>query len=372
MTMMRLVYLTSKKYPASTADHVYVLELSRGFFHMLKNNFLLVVADSTLNDLDGLPHLKVSWHHKRFRTVFYFFWLPCFVISHKHHTRDTIFFSNDPNLLLVLILWRVIFRYRIVSDWHMLFGNWRDRLLVRKSDRLVTTSQKLKDTITKTFGIKEERVCVAYGGIDLALYAPVDQRTARDHVHLPQDSYIVAYIGFFKTMGMEKGIKTMIEALPLLDGNVMMLFVGGSDREIEEYRNVAEALDVRDRCIFVGKKKSSELPPYEQAPDLLSIPYPDLPHFRDYGFPMKVYEYMASSRPIVYSKLELAEEVIGDCAFGFVPGSAADFARAAKEARADPRKAAAYAKAAYAKVRDYTWTKKARRIIEFLITSSSR
>ena len=58
---------------------------------------------------------------------------------------------------------------------------------------------------------------------------------------------------------------------------------------------------------------------YEQASDVLVIPYPDKPHFRLYGFPMKVYEYMASQRPIVYSKLELAEEVLPDCGYGFVP-----------------------------------------------------
>lgn len=363
---MKLIYLTSKNYPASTADHVYVLELAKGFFHVLKNDFLLVVADSISDDLGNLPVCKSGWRYGRFRTVFYFFWLPYFVIAHKRYRRDTIFFSNDPNLLLVLIFWRTLFRYRIVSDWHMLFGNWRDRFLMRKSDRLITTSQKLKKAILKISGIQDERICVVYGGIDLGLYAPVDQNAARALLHLPQDKYIVAYIGFFKTLGLEKGIRTMIEALPLLRENILMLFVGGNNREIQEYQNFAETLDVRDQCIFIGRKKPSELSPYAQGSDLLSIPYPDMPHFRDYGFPMKVYEYMASRRPIVYSKLELVEEVIGDCAFGFIPGSTVDFARAVQEAALHPDQAKKYVDSAYAKVQDYTWTKKANSIVNFL------
>lgn len=363
---MKLIYLTSKNYPARTADHVYVLELARGFFHILKNDFLLVVAHYASHDLNDLPYVQAGGPTARFRTVFYFFWIPRFMISQKRDARETIFFSNDPNLLLVLIFWRLIFHYRIASDWHMLLGDWRDRFLMRKSDCLITTSQKLKSAIIKISGIREGKVCVAYGGIDLALYDPRDQKSARTLLHLPQDKYIIAYIGFFKTLGMEKGVKIMIEALPLLQRNVMMLFVGGSDREIEEYRNFAETIGVRDRCIFIGKKKSPELPLYEQAADLLSIPYPDLPHFRNYGFPMKVYEYMASNRPIIYSKLKLVEEVIGDCAFGFIPGSAADFARAVEEARAKPIKTKAYADSAYAKVQNYTWIKKAQRIVDFL------
>ncbi len=369
---MKLIYLTSKNYPASTADHVYVLELARGFFHVLRGDFLLVVAHSTSDDLSNLPIYKVGWPYSKFRTIFYFCWLPCFVISHKYYGRDSIFFSNDPNLLLVLVFWRLIFGYRIVSDWHMLFNDWRDSFLMRKSDGLIATSQKLKKAIIKTSGISEKNVCVAYGGIDLSLYKSTDQKSTRALLGLPQDKYIVAYVGFFKTLGMEKGIKTMIEALPLLDKNIIMLFVGGSDQEITEYQNVAEKLHVASQCIFVHRKKPSEIPPYEQAADLLSIPYPDLPHFRDYGFPMKVYEYMVSRRPIVYSKLELVEEVIADCAFGFIPGSVPDFARAVQEAISHPDKAKAYTESAYVKIRDYTWDKKAVRIIGFLTASFSR
>ena len=65
---------------------------------------------------------------------------------------------------------------------------------------------------------------------------------------------------------------------------------------------------------------------YEQASDALVIPYPDKPHFRLYGFPMKVYEYMASQRPIIYSKLELVEEVLSDCGYGFTPDDPIDLA----------------------------------------------
>ena len=47
---------------------------------------------------------------------------------------------------------------------------------------------------------------------------------------------------------------------------------------------------------------------------------------------MKVYEYMASQRPIVYSKLELAEEVLSDCGYGFAPDDPKDLAEKIKEA----------------------------------------
>ncbi len=362
---MKFVYLTSKTYPASTADHIYVLELAKGFHTALKDGFLLIVANNRGNDLQDLPVLNLQLPLNRFRTAYYFFWLPYFILRGE---RDTVFFSNDPNLLSVLIFWKKVLRlrYRICSDWHMLFGDWRDRFIMRGSDALVTTSGKLKKAIVAASGVREGKVLVAYGGIDLGKYESTDKNDARDKLRLPKDKKIVTYAGFFKTMGMEKGIRTMIASLPNLPDEVAMLFVGGKDSEILEYKAYAEMMSVADRCIFVGRKSQSELAVYEAASDILAIPYPDQPHFRDFGFPMKVYEYMASKRPIIYSDLDLVGEVITPYARRFAPDDATDFAHAVidvlKQYASWEEKAAQAAEA----VRDYSWENKARAILHFI------
>ncbi len=359
---MKFVYLTAKTYPASTADHIYILELAKGFHTVLKDDFLLVVANNLGDDLRGLPVLDLHLSFRHFKTLFYFFWLPYFALQSEN---NTVFFSNDPNLLAMLIFWKRILplEYRIYSDWHMLFGDWRDRFIQRNSDRLVTTSNKLKQAIVALSGIKEGKVLTAYGGIDLGNYEQMNKDDARDRMHLPKDKKIIAYIGFFKTMGMEKGIRTMIGSLPMLPTEVIMLFVGGKESEISEYREYAESINVASRCIFVGRKSQDELALYETASDILAIPYPDKPHFRDFGFPMKVYEYMASHRPIIYSKLDLAEEVIGDCAYSFTPDDGQSFAGVVKEILSNEERALEYASRAYEKVKKYTWESKAGTIL---------
>ncbi|MBU6388631.1 glycosyltransferase family 4 protein [Patescibacteria group bacterium] len=362
---MKLVYLTAKTYPASTADHIYVLELAKGFHAALKDDFVLVVANDLGNDLRGLPVLNVRLSSRHFKTLFYFLWLPYFILRSE---RDMVFFSNDPNLLMVLIFWKKVLRlrYKICSDWHMLFGGWRDRFIQRNSDRLVTTSNKLKDAIIAVSQIHKEKILAAYGGIDLGAYEHVSKNDARTRVNLPHGKKIVTYAGFFKTMGMEKGIRTMIQALPELPDEVVMLFVGGKDGEISEYREYAEGINAAGRCIFVGRKSQGELAVYEAASDILAIPYPDKPHFRDVGFPMKVYEYMAANRPVVYSQLALVEEVIAPYARGFKADDAADFSNAVLEVLGHyavwERKAAEAAEQA----KHYAWENKARAILHFI------
>ncbi|HVB19803.1 MAG TPA: glycosyltransferase [Candidatus Paceibacterota bacterium] len=362
---MKFVYLTSKTYPASTADHIYVLELAKGFHTALKDDFLLVVANNHGNDLQDLPVLNLRLPLNRFRTVYYFFWLPYFILRNE---RGVAFFSNDPNLLSVLIFWKKVLRlqYRICSDWHMLLGGWRDHFIMRGSDALVTTSKKLKKAIITSSGVREEEIFVAYGGIDLETYQPMNKYDMRDKLHLPKDKKIIAYIGFFKTIGMEKGIRTMIESLSNLPDEVIMLFVGGKDDEILEYRAYAETIGVADRCLFVGRKPQTGLVAYEAASDILSIPYPDRPHFRDFGFPMKVYEYMASHRPIIYSRLDLVEEVIAPYARGFTADDAADFARAVAEILGNYTSWESKAVRVAEAVKGYSWENKARAILHFI------
>jgi glycosyltransferase involved in cell wall biosynthesis len=366
---MKFVYLTAKAYPASTADHIYVRELARGFHSILGKDFTLIVANNHGEDLQGIPVLNLHLSLRRFRTVYYFLWLRRFIFS-GHRNNDTIFFSNDPNLLAVLTFWKktLHLRYKICSDWHMLFGGWCDRYIMRGSDQLVTTSEKLRNAIMRASGVGKEKILVAYGGIDLNVYKSIPKDDARDTLHLPKDKKIVSYIGRFKTMGMEKGIRTMIDALVELPEEMVMLFVGGGIYEISEYKEYAQTKGVANRCIFVEQKSQHELAIYQAASDILAIPYPDKPHFRDFGFPMKVYEYMTSNRPIVYSKLDLAEEILAPYARGFIADNANDFSRALMEMFGEyalwEEKAALAAKA----VQGYSWENKARTILQSLST----
>lgn len=358
---MKLIYLTSKNYPASTADHIYIAALSRAFTKILGNNFSLIIANSFGDDLNGINYSNLNLSLKRLRTLYYFFWLPYFLLKGNSNTRDIVFFSNDPNLLLVLIFWKkVLFlRYKICSDWHMLFGDWRDGFIAKRSGCLISTSEKLKNYLVSISGINAGKIPVVYGGIDLEDYEYFDKNEARKKLDLPLSAKIVTYAGFFKTLGMDKGIGTMIKALPELSDGVIMLFVGGKDNEIAEYKEMAMKLNVLSRVIFIGRKTTKELTLYEQASDILAIPYPNKPHFRDFGFPMKVYEYMASKRPIIYSKLDLVEEVIGDCAYFFTPDDSKSFAEAIKKIIGDDKEASENASRAYEKVKKYTWNRKA-------------
>ena len=370
---MKLVHITAKKFQSLTADNIYILNLAEQFNNLLGRDYSIIVASKSpeqfkntlVTDL-GFKRRKSVFFNFWFPYIFYFFWLPFFILKIKT-TSNTVFFSNESHLLSYLIRLRKIFKfkYKICSDWHMLYNNRRDKCIASNSDFLITTSMKLKNLLTDKTKINQEKILVAYGGVDLDNYKNIDKNEARKILNLPVDKNIVGYVGLFKTMGMEKGINTMILSLKNLSEKVIMVFIGGKDEEITEYKKLAFENGVLEKCIFEGRKDFKEVALYEQASDVLVIPYPDKPHFRLYGFPMKVYEYMASQRPIVYSKLELAEEVLPDCGYGFVPDDPNDLVEKIKEA-ISAKDVDKKIKIAYEKVKNYTWRKKAENIMEFI------
>ena len=370
---MKLIHITAKKFQSLTADNIYILNLAEQFNNLLGQDYFIIIGGKTSEQFKNAPLINLNF--KRRQSVFlnfwlpyffYFFWLPYFIFK-KRLSFGAIFFSNDPYLLAHLIRLRKIFRfkYKICSDWHMLYNNWRDKYIAVNSDFLIATSSKLKNLLIEKTKINSEKVLAAYGGVDLDNYEKIDKNKTRKILNLPLDKNVVGYVGFFKTMGMEKGIVTMIKSLVFLDENVLMVFVGGKKEEILEYKKIANENGVLKRCFFEERKNFQEVNLYEQAVDVLVIPYPDRPHFRLYGFPMKVYEYMASQRPIVYSKLELAEEVLSDCGYGFAPDDPKDLAEKIKQA-IGAKDSDEKTRIAYEKVKNYTWQKKAENIIEFI------
>ena len=96
---------------------------------------------------------------------------------------------------------------------------------------------------------------VAYGGVDLDNYEK-SVKMKLEKLGFPNlVENMIGYVGLFKTMGMEKGINTMILALKSLSKNEIMIFIGGKKDEIAEYQKMARKNEgLLERCIFEERK----------------------------------------------------------------------------------------------------------------------
>lgn len=164
-----------------------------------------------------------------------------------------------------------------------------------------------------TEGVPEEKIFIAPDAVRLENFLdqlPVSE--ARKNLNLSSDDVLFGYVGTLKTMGMEKGVSTAIDALVFLPIKYKLFVVGGEEKDIEYYKAYAQERDLLKRIIFAGKITHTLVPLYMSSCDILVAPFPDIEHYRWYMSPLKIFEYMASMRPIIVTNLPSLKEVLTD------------------------------------------------------------
>ena len=261
------------------------------------------------------------------------------------------------------------FKKRFVYEIHNFPNNPKlYKKIWAKAFKIITITQALKNLIVNE-GISAEKILVAPDGVDLAAFDAVNLNKVdlRIELALPRDNFLVSYIGKFKALDMEKGIATMIEALPLLGGDIKMVFVGGEENDLKEYKVLANRFNILNQCVFISHQPYTKVIRYMKAMDALVIPSPNKPHFAFYSSPLKLFEYMASGRPIIASSLPALREILNDKnALFFKPDSASELAQAVKMLKSSHTLGYHLSQQALADVREYTWDNRARRILDFM------
>lgn len=355
---MHVAYVTTKSYPATTADHSYVRELALALSRLLKRDFLFVVRKGGA-ELAGIEVVEQSNTVGGKTFAFFLFLIRSFVTRQRLSKTDW-FISNDQYLLIVLGLFRILtFRsYKIIFDAHILSRSWRDSLTLKLSDRIITTSDVLREKVIAV-GAANEKVVTVWGGVDQRPYADITEAAIRQlHEVLGiTGKKVVGYVGRFRSLGHEKELKVMVEALQFLPEECVCLFVGGTEEEVIQLRQHAAVCGVTDRCVVLELVPATEVALYQKACDVLVIPYPDEPHFREFGFPMKIFEYIAANRPIVYSKLKIMDDLLCEYGYSFTPGQSKTLAQSVETALTTntPRPSI-----------DFSWQAKAEKIIALM------
>jgi glycosyltransferase involved in cell wall biosynthesis len=268
-------------------------------------------------------------------------------------------------------LWLCYLTKGVVLELHALphiIRPWQIWAL-RRTKRIFVLTAAIRERLLQV-GISSSQITVLASGFDAQQFSqPLTRAEARTKLSLPQDTFLLGYIGMIKTMNMEKGFEEMITALSLLEESVHLLIVGGSETEFIPYRALSRKLAIDNQRIhFVPRRPYSEIPNYLWACDCLLMPFPDKPHYRHNMSPLKMFDYMASNRPIITTDLPTIREVLDESTALFVsPGSVQGLIQAVRQIRQQSETATQRAALAFARVQTYSWEQRAEKI--YLIIS---
>jgi glycosyltransferase involved in cell wall biosynthesis len=288
--------------------------------------------------------------------------------------RFDLVYTRSEWALAALAPLRGLLRRPVAFELHALGPRLRATGLLSRATWVVALTGEMRQQVIDT-GVPAGRVMVAPDAVDLARFdTPADRAECRRRVGLPPDRPVIGYVGRFETMGMDKGIPTLVRALPAIAGPArdrrpLLLCVGGPLDRVSAYLALARQHGVSaDDVRFVDRVPPVEVPYWMKACDAGTIPFDWTEHFARHASPLKMFEYMAAGVPVVASDLPALREVLrhGENALLVPPGDPAGLARALTEVLGNPALADRLASRARQDVARHTWGGRARRVLEGL------
>lgn len=263
-----------------------------------------------------------------------------------------IVYSRDPFVLFFLSF----VRRGLYWEMHRVperLDRYMYRRLFRRVAGIVSITRGIQERLV-AHGILADRILVAPDGIDLE-----DFIESKPGAVPGSTKKLVVYTGQLLEW---KGVDTLIDAAQLIDDSFEVVIVGGKEAEI----NHLKKRDALGRVRFEGFIPHDQAVAWMQKADVLVLPNrKDGGVSEFYTSPMKMFEYMASGRPIVASDLPSLREVLTDTnAILVAPDDAAALVRGIELACTEDGQRRA--QQARADVEQYTWKRRAQRVQGFL------
>ncbi len=284
-------------------------------------------------------------------------------------TRADIYYSRDAFILS--ILGRLRAKPSLAYEVHQFPPAGRGASLqqgvITSVGSVIAVTPRLREDLIRQRGAAPARVIIAHDGIRRARFEQLpEQAAARRQIGWPQDAFIVGYVGRLHTLGLDKGVGVLVEALAGIDGACLAL-VGGPDEMAGALRSRWLALGMPpERFLYAGQVPPAEVGRFLSAFDVCALPLPAATHFAHYASPMKLFEYMACGRAIVASDLPAWSDVVadGDTALLLPPADIAAWSEAIERLRQNAELRAWLGRRARERaLARYTWAVRAERIL---------
>lgn len=169
-------------------------------------------------------------------------------------------------------------------------ARWSDRFIWRRADAVFTVTQVLAEHV-QAAGVSSERIIVTPNGIDLDRFESAPDKIAAKKALGLEDRTVIGFTGFMRAWhGLEK-IVDWLAASNRQDTVFLMVGDGPARAEIEAR---AADLGVAERTCCTGVVARHAIPAYIAAFDIALQPA-----VVPYASPLKLFEYMAMSHPII-------------------------------------------------------------------------
>ena len=233
----------------------------------------------------------------------------------------------------------------------------RERRVCRDAAGIVTITEALRSAL-------EDR----HGKIAPSHVVPDGTRLPND-VHAFEGFHSPPRVYYIGQLYPWKGVDVLVEAMGQVK-DAELVIVGGlpPEPDLDRLKRLASSLSLESRVRFRGFVPPPELSAERRTADLFVIPLLDSTTARLFTSPLKLFEAMASGRPVIASDLPSIREILTheENALLVPPGDARALAAAIERLLRDPALSARLAARALEDAKAYSWDRRAEAISSLL------
>lgn len=372
---MKIVYWSFSILPSQTANSVSVMKMAAAFSGL--GHDVVVLARNTCEYIESDDLFENYGVEKNFKIIrvpypqFKFGWVIWGLRSLKivRKIKPNLVFSRDSfgSFLSALCGLKVFFEVHSAP-----FG--RDKFIFRLIFKLkyvkkvIAISNALRVYLLKNYSIKKNKIIVAHDGVDQSwLNISVDDVGTRKELCYNIDDFIIGYSGsLYEGRGIE-----LILGLARKLHSIKFLIIGGSDKERKKFSAQSRSLGLNN-LQFIGYIANSKLPKYLFSCNILLMPYQrnlktanNGPNTSKFMSPLKMFEYMATGKPIISSNLDVLKEILVNekNALLVEPDNLSQWCNAIEKLKLDSNLAYNLGINARDNVRNFTWAERSKVIL---------
>jgi glycosyltransferase involved in cell wall biosynthesis len=196
-------------------------------------------------------------------------------------------------------------------------------LQFKRCDGIITQTDTLKGILSN---FTSKPIFVVPNGVDPEKFTPAKSSQMLRETYAPNDEVLITFIGaFMKWHGVHK-IPEIARKLSSKYKNVRFLLVGGGPM-FGKVKKVCEGLK---NVVLTGSIDSEQIPEILASSDILIAPFDTFGYkiLERYGFwwsPVKLFEYMASGKPVVSYDFEEVRNIVRDAGLLAQPNNLTQF-----------------------------------------------
>jgi len=228
---------------------------------------------------------------------------------------------------------------------------------IKRAKHLLTISQATKNDIIREYGLRPERITIAYPGYDQSKFKIENRETKIEKI---KKKYKIngRYLLFLSTLKPSKNIEGLLEAFKLLKKKDLSLVIAGRKGWLFEkiFEKVKE-LALKDKVVFTDFVEEEDLASLMAGAEVFV-----LPSFWE-GFGIPVLEAMAVGTPVVASRVGSLPEIVNGAGILVDPYKKESIANGIKEAL---NKKEELVKKGLEQSRQFNWLDCAEKVIKVL------